>query len=65
MRASSQSECIHISLTFCGVVWCGVQGYLFVSVLMSESSELARLILHAIKIDLASTNELEVIQCAV
>ena len=37
-----------------------LQGYLFVSVLMNETSELGRLILQAVKIDLASRNELEV-----
>ena len=36
------------------------QGYLFVSVLMNETSELGRLILQAVKIDLASRSELEV-----
>ena len=36
------------------------QGYLFVSVMLNETSELNKLILQAIKIDLASRNELEV-----
>ena len=36
------------------------QGYLFTSVLLNETSELSRLILQAVKIDLASRNELEV-----
>jgi len=35
-------------------------GYLFVSVLLNESSDLGRLVLQAIKTDLASRNELEV-----
>ena len=37
-----------------------MQGYLFVSVMLNETSELNKLILQAIKIDLASRNELEV-----
>jgi len=46
--------------------WCSLQGYLFISVLVSASNDLMKLVVQSIKNDLASRNPVHInlaLQC--